>query len=483
MSEQAVSIHGHYYQPAREDPLTGEVPKEEGAQPYRNWNERIHEQCYRPNAELGNFEKISFDLGPTLINWMISHDPATFARIVEQEQRNYDRYGVGNGMAQPYHHTILPLATRHDKLTQIRWGLADFEHRFCHRPTGMWLPETAVDYETLQILAEEGIEFTILAPWQADAADINIAEPYLVELENGERMSVFFYDAELSMRVSFDPGSTANGDRFVSDYVIPRFPTNGHGEDHPRLLIIASDGELYGHHQPFRDKFLFYLTRRETSHPPMLKFTYPGLWLRQHAPVKKIQIRSNTSWSCHHGVSRWKEACPCASNGDWKAQLRKAMNQIAAAVDEQFVRAVSPYLRDPWDLLYRYIEVLHGNLLIYEYIEKVFARQVNAEEKRKIDLLLRSQLCKQRMFTSCGWFFEDFDRLEPRLVVVSAAQAIWWMRLATHIDLIPQAQEWLGKVRSWRSSLRADMVFNGYIERLRYEQLAFPFVQTEIERF
>lgn len=483
MSEQALSIHGHYYQPAREDPITGEVPKEEGAQPYRNWNERIHEQCYRPNAELGNFEKISFDLGPTLINWMISYDPATFARIVGQEQNNFNRFGVGNGMAQPYHHTILPLAARHDKLTQIRWGLADFEFRFCHRPTGMWLPEAAVDHETLQILAEEGVEFTILAPWQAETGGIDIGEPYRVALEDDRQISVFFYDAELSMRVSFDPASTSNGDRFLSDYILPRFAANGHSEEDARLMIIASDGELYGHHQPFRDKFLYYLTHRTPSHPRMLKFTYPALWLRQHPPVKTAVIRQYTSWSCHHGVSRWKEACPCASNGDWKARLRAAMNHIAAAVDEQFVQAVSPYLQQPWELLYRYIDVLHGKLLVNDFIEQVFERKIEAGETRKIDLLLRAQLYKQRMFTSCGWFFEDFDRLEPRLVVVSAAQALWWARLATGVDLIPQAQEWLGKVRSWRSSLRADMVLNSHIERLRYEQLTFPFAQTQIERF
>lgn len=483
MSEKAVCIHGHYYQPVREDPLTGEVPKEPGAHPYRNWNERIHDQCYRPNAELGNFEKISFDLGPTLINWMISYDPATFARIVEQERRNYERFGVGNGMAQPYHHTILPLANRHDKITQIRWGVADFEYRFGHPPAGLWLPEAAVDMETLQILADEGVEFTILAPWQSEDSQIDVGQPYWVEVGGDRRITVFFYEAELSMRVSFDPLATSNGDRFMTEFILPRLSTNGHQPDEARLYIIASDGELYGHHQPFRDKFLYYLTHREFSHPQLVPFTFPGLWLRQHPATRQARIRENTSWSCHHGVARWKEACPCAPNGDWKSKLRQALDWVALKVDEQFVNSVSPYTDDPWQLLYAYIEVLHGKISVRELIKRELNQSLEDEHLHKIDLLLRAQLYKQRMFTSCGWFFEDFDRIEPRIVVVSAAQAIWWVRQATGIDLIPAAKERLAEVRSWRSSLRGDQVFMNHIERLRYEQLSLPFVQSGIERF
>ncbi|MEW6178352.1 MAG: DUF3536 domain-containing protein [Chloroflexota bacterium] len=483
MNEKAICIHGHYYQPAREDPITGEVPKESGAYPYLNWNERIHDQCYRPNAELGNFEKISFDLGPTLINWMISHDPITFARIVEQERRNFLRFGVGNGMAQPYHHTILPLAKTHDKITQIRWGIADFEHRFGHKPAGLWLPEAAVDAETLQILANEGIQFTILAPWQAEDAQIDVGQPYCVELEGNQRIIVFFYEAELSMRVSFDPAATSNGDRFMTDFILPRLSANGYHPDEAKLYIIASDGELYGHHQPFRDKFLYYLTHREFTHPRLVQFTYPGLWLQQHPPAKTVRIREYTSWSCHHGVARWKEACPCAPNGDWKMKLRQSLDWIAEQVDNRYLAAVSPWMDDPWQLLYAYIEVLHGKISAHDLIERETGITIPAEEIYKIDLLLRAQLYKQRMYTSCGWFFEDFDRLEPRIVVVSAAQALWWVKQATGEDLITAAKARLAEVRSWRSSLRGDQVFMNHIERLRYEQLTFPFIQTESERF
>src|SRR5512140_3638531 len=185
MEKLAFSVHGHFYQPPREDPLSGEIPIEPGAAPYRNWNERINAHCYRPNAELGNFERISFNVGPTLMEWMAKNDPETLSRIVEQERRNLDKFGVGNGMAQAYNHTILPLASPQDKVTQVRWGIADFEYHFGHEPQGMWLPETAADDETLWVLADCGIECTILAPWQAapvEGETLDPTHPYQIQL-------------------------------------------------------------------------------------------------------------------------------------------------------------------------------------------------------------------------------------------------------------------------------------------------------------
>ena len=475
MATKTVSIHGHFYQPAREDPISGMMPNENSAAPYRNWNERIHDQCYRPNAEAGNFGRISFDLGPTLINWMISYDPATLSKIVSQERSTYLKYGVGNGMALPYHHTILPLATRHDKITQIAWGIADFEFRFGHKPAGLWLPEAAVDMETLEILADFGIQFTILAPWQAAEYDVDVARPYWVQLENERKIAVFFYQEDLSMRVSFDPGATSNGDRFISDYLRPKFSFNGHRKD-KEFLIIASDGELYGHHQPFRDKFLGYITQKTDTSPDTIGVSFPGLWLQENPPEKFIKIRNNTSWSCHHGVTRWKDACGCTPNGDWKVRLRDALNQIAKAIDEQFYQEIAPLMEDPWQLLYRYIRILHGEYNFGQWLTAITGKSLNAQQVARIDLMLRAQVQKQRMFTSCGWFFEDFDRLEPRLVVNAAAHAVWWMKLATGVDFVPMACDLLSLVHSWRSPLTGDAVFMGQINRLRYEQLPLPFV-------
>jgi alpha-amylase/alpha-mannosidase (GH57 family) len=215
MMTRALCIHGHFYQPPREDPLTGAVPEEIGAAPYRNWNERIHAECYRANAELGNFERISFNVGPTLFDWMAQHDPDTSRKIVEQDRANVRQFGVGNAIAQAYNHAIMPLATSADKRTQVAWGIADFTHRFGRKPQGMWLPETAVDIETLTIMAEQGITFTLLAPWQADAESIDPTEPYLVRLPGGRSIAVFFYHQGLSGRVSFDPALTSNADAFA----------------------------------------------------------------------------------------------------------------------------------------------------------------------------------------------------------------------------------------------------------------------------
>lgn len=475
MVSKAVCIHGHFYQPPREDPITGEIAREEGAAPYLNWNEKILQQCYRPNAELGNFERISFNIGPTLINWLLSYDSATLSKIINQERRAYIKNGVGNGMAMAYNHTILPLARPHDKRTQIKWGVEDFRYRFGHAPQGMWLPEAAVDMETLEILADEGIQFTILAPWQAAEYDVDCSKPYNVALKNDRKIAVFFYQEELSMRVSFDPGATSNGDSFIKNYIRPQFSLNGR-RDQDELYIIASDGELYGHHQTFRDKFLSYITQADNGE---ISFTYPALWLKQHPPQEYVKIRDNTSWSCHHGVARWKEACPCGPNGDWKSRLFTAMHTLADAIDHEYIRLASPYIQDPWQLLYRYIDVLHGERSVREWLAAQCDSRPDAEALTVLERVLRAQLNKQKMFTSCGWFFDDFDRIEPRIIVTATAHAIWWLKLAGGEDLIPQATQLLAQVRSWRTSLHGDSLFLQQINRLRYEQLPLPFTQLE----
>lgn len=482
MSKRAVSIHGHFYQPIREDPTTGIIPREDGAFPYHDWNARIHDQCYRPNAELGNFERISFDIGPTLINWMLSHDPMTVSKIINQERSNYDRYGVGNGMAQPYHHTILPLAALHDKKTQVLWGIADFAHRFGHNPSGLWLPETAVDEETLSVLVDAGISFTILAPWQADTNDLDITQPYWVDLPGGKRIAVFFYDDELSMRISFDPSATSNADHFLNHVLRPRFQPNGKHAELQEMVMIASDGELYGHHQQFRDKFLAYLYH-SPFHMDVTEYTYPGLWLKSHPPTQSIKIKPNTSWSCHHGIARWKEACPCAPSGDWKANLRFAMDQLGARLDELYIKELQSFTSDPWQLLYEFIHVLHGKTTLKNLFETLCRMTPDQEGLTRIDNLLRAQLNKQRMFTSCGWFFEDFDRIEPKNVIVYAAQAVWWAKLATEVDFTDEVVALFSRVHSWRNGIKADRIFSDHIQRLRYGQMTLPFMENESERY
>jgi alpha-amylase/alpha-mannosidase (GH57 family) len=464
MNNLAFCVHGHFYQPPREDPLTGDIPIEPGAAPYRNWNERINAQCYQPNALLGNFEKISFNMGPTLLEWMTDHDPETLSRIVEQDRRNLKKYGIGNAMAQPYNHTILPLARPHDKMTQVLWGIADFQFHFGHRPQGMWLPEAAVDNETLSVMADCGIEFTILAPWQADSNDLDISHPYWAELPGNRKMAVFFYNQDLSTRISFDPGATVNADRFALEALMPKYQMHKGRAVEPQLVMISSDGELYGHHQPFRDKFLDYLMDGALKQQPV-ETVFPGLWLRAFPPQETIAIRQNTSWSCHHGVTRWMGSCGCTSNNEWKAPLREALTKLGDLLDDVYVETLKPFLSDPWQLRHQFIHVIHGVQTLEDFITSRIEQPLEESDVEKIGYLLWAQYERQRIFTSCGWFFDDFDRIEPRNNVAYAAQAVWLTRKATGVDLLEESMDELQKVCSWRTGLSADQVFARHIQR------------------
>jgi len=465
MSIRSFIVHGHFYQPPREDPLTGNIPHEVGASPFANWNERIHAECYRPNADLHNFERISFNLGPTLGAWMQAHDPETCRKISEQDRANVRRFGVGNAMAQAYNHTILPLASTRDKDTQVYWGVADFEYRFDRKPQGMWLPETAADQETLEILASYGIEYTILAPWQAEEGDLDITEPYTVSLPNQRKLAVFFYQRDLSGWISFDSSATINADNFAQFTLQPYFNLGKSQSGEPQVILLASDGELYGHHQHLRDYFLARLVDGASSQIG-LRPTYPALWLRQHPPRRPMKIRDSTSWSCHHGVTRWLGQCACTpGDGSWKAQLRYAFEHLSGEIDRLYLDVLRNYVEDPWLLRNRYIHVLLGQMTLNELLGSMTEKTLTKEQLRRIHLMLEAQRERQRMFTSCGWFFEDFDRIEPKNNVAYSAQAVRLVRLATGVDLEPLVMNDLHRVMSNRSRLRADRVFERHLRR------------------
>lgn len=459
MKKQAFCVHTHFYQPPRENPFTGKIPNEPGAAPFPNWNEQIYNQCYKPNAELGNFSRISFNLGPTLAEWMAEFHPETLQQIIDQETAIYQKFGVGNGMAQAYNHTILPLATHEDKITQIHWGIADFVYHFGHKPEGMWLPETAVDLETLSVLESQGIRFTILAPWQArQRTDFDVTSPYWVELPGDKKIAVFFYDADLSMKVSFMPEVTVNADDFLKNQLLPSFPENSRKE---RYRIIASDGELYGHHQPFRDKFLEWLTTGALRKNPGIENVFPALWLQQYPPEKSIRIINNTSWSCHHGVKRWATVCPCAEHGEWKAGMRHAFNRIAQIVDTEMQKALDPYGWNLVDFRNEYASVLTHQETDKEQLDRLIGRSLPEEETTKLIYLMQAQYERQRMFTSCGWFFGDFERIEARNNLAYAAMAIELVeRVTGNTDYRKQIRRALSKVKSETSGLRASTVFD-----------------------
>jgi alpha-amylase/alpha-mannosidase (GH57 family) len=456
----SLCVHAHFYQPPREDPYTGIVPSEQGAWPFLNWNERIFETCYKPNAELGNFNKISFNLGPTLSQWLKETHPETLAKIVQADSENVKQYGVGNAIAQGYNHTILPLMKRRDKQTQISWGISDFKRTFGRKPQGMWLPETAVDMETLELLVANGIEFTILAPWQAETQDLDTRKAYQVILPDHKSIKIFFYHSGISSRISFDPGSTENADSFILDYVKGEFTSRR--ED--QMLLIASDGELYGHHQVFRDKFLSYLLNGSLS-CQNIDYSFPALQLQKQKVIPIVKIKENTSWSCHHGVERWRGVCSCTLNSDWKKPLKFALDRLSWDIDQIFLEKTQEILSNPWKSREQFIEVILGEKKYSDWIIGQITDPISAVESEIIHFLLQAQMERQRMFTSCGWFFEDFDRIEPKNNIAYAAHAVWLTKQATGIDLSPMTIPYLDKVRSWMSGLTASQVFKDVLVR------------------
>ncbi|MBA4384433.1 MAG: glycoside hydrolase [Anaerolinea sp.] len=459
-SRHSLCVHAHFYQPTREDPLTGIIPKEPGAYPHSNWNELIFEMCYKPNADLGNFSRISFDIGPTLSKWLRQYHPDMLKQIVDADRQNMEHYGVGNAIAQSYHHTILPLGKRRDKQTQIRWGIYEFERTFKHKPLGMWLPETAVDTETLEVLVENGIEFTILAPWQADSKEVDPRKAYQVILPGHKSIKVFFYHSGLSARVSFDPGATENADAFARNFVKPEF----FSVDQNQWLMIATDGELYGHHQIFRDKFLSYLLDGSIS-AQHIETDFPALQLTQQKVFPVIKIREDTSWSCHHGVQRWSGVCSCTPNSEWKKPLREALEMISDEVDKIFVTSCKGVIENAWDARDKYIEVFGGDHKFADWLQNLSGSTLADEKVKQLERLFQAELECQRMFTSCGWFFNDLDRIEPKNAVTYAARAVWLTRQATGIDISLQVTDVLEKSKSWRNVVSALDFFKDAMDR------------------
>ena len=445
-------LHGHFYQPPRENPFTNQIPPEPAATPFANFNEKITVECYAPNAEAGNFDALNFDLGPTLAAWLEKAHPEVLKRIVEADRRHVARYGVGNAMAQAYNHTILPLATTRDKQTQITWGLSDFRHRYGREATGMWLAETAVDLETLDILAQHGITYTVLAPWQA-ASPIDPSEPYRVRLFGGRSITVFFYNAPLSGGVSFDWNTTSNADLFAANYLPGQLQESKREAGQPQLILIATDGELYGHHRPWRDKFLSHLINFGA---PAYGFEVCTLerYMRMFPATREAELRLPSAWSCSHGIARWDIGCECTEgDSSWKGALRRALHNLAAHGDHLFETSAARTLLDPWAARDAYLPVHNG----WETAESFWARfgrkDCPPDEIERTLQLLEAQYYQQYSFTSCGFFFEDLDRIEPRNNIAFARRAIslYWQALG--VDLQRDFLRDLTAAKSWRSSL------------------------------
>ena len=454
-SHQFVCLYGHFYQPPREDPFTGVVPPESGAAPYPNFNEKITIECYQPNATEGNFEHISFDLGPTLATWLEQHHSGTYSTIIEADRRNVARYGVGNALAQAYNHTILPQATTRDKRTQIVWGLEDFAHRFGRRAEGLWLAETAVDLETLDLAAEQGVTYTVLAPWQS-AEPVDPTEPYRVRLPSGRTITVFFYNGPLSGGVSFDWDTTSNADSFAAAYLPSHLNREKVTRGTDQLIVVATDGELYGHHKPWRDRFLSHLVR-EGARAYGFEVTSLGRYLRDHPATREVTLRVPSAWSCAHGVARWSTGCSCTQgDSSWKPALRQALDNLAARLNETFEQDTAHALRDPWTARDAYLGLRNGWTSRNEFWQRFGRngiRRVRKAAAEKAEMLLEAQYYGQSMYTSCGFFFEDLDRIEPRNDIAFARRAISLVWLASKVDLERDFLRDLAQVKSGRTGI------------------------------
>lgn len=439
-------MHGHFYQPPREDPWTEQVPREISADPFHDWNERITEECYEPITkarvldadgnvarQLNALESISFDFGPTLLQWLERAAPDTYDLVLEADRSSRARAnGHGNAIAQPYHHVILPLASRRDKRTEVRWGIADFERRFGRAPAGMWLPETAVDSETVEVLAAEGIAFTVLAPHQVEEAPPQ-GLPGFVRTGGGGSIAVFVYDGDLSHGVAF--GELLRD----AEGWAKRLAPEGVAETAGGLVTLATDGETYGHHHEFGEMALAAViaaleNRRDVRIENFAAF------LARHPATHEITLREPTSWSCAHGVERWRTDCGCKmapeveSQQRWRAPLRDGLEWLANELHDLYASAGGDLFADPWAVRDGYGEVVRGD----EDSREAFVRRAVAKRPGETDgllaragALLEMERDALRMFTSCAWFFDDIGRLEPVQVLRYAAHAI---DLAAEVD-------------------------------------------------
>ena len=456
-----LAIHGHFYQPDRRDPTTDLVPIEESAAPAPNWNERITTECYRPNALAGNFTSIGWDAGATLLLYLRKYHPDVHAALamaatttLPPRQRS-GRRPVGpsgrGAMASGFHHSILPLSIPRDRRTEIIWGTEDFALRFGRAPEGFWLPECAVDMATLADLSDAGIEYVILAPWQA-AESVDTRRPYRVELGSGRSMIVMFYDGGMSADISFRDDASMNADRFISDYVAPRSASLPDGSE--PILLVATDGELYGHHKAYRDWFLRALPAAAERAGVRMRTLGDIVSELDAASLPEVHIAERTSWSCHHGILRWGEtafdasgarvpgnSCYCTGDSGWKPILRAAFDRLADRLDLATENFFTARGLDFWGIRDRYAPVAAGFSDPNSFAWAAVAGSPVADDAKAIadvrDLLTaaRSRLA---MFTSCAWFWDDPSRLEMVNCLRHAAYAVSVIRRVTGVDAEPE---------------------------------------------
>lgn len=459
-NEVFLTIHGHFYQPPRENPWLEAIELQDSALPFHDWNERINKECYNPNSVskivdsrnrildvVNNYEYMSYNFGPTLLSWMEQFAPLTYERIIKADIESISEHnGHGNAIAQVYNHIIMPLANEHDKETQIKWGIRDFEYRFGRKPEGMWLAETAVDDDTLRILEANGIKFTILSPYQADKfkkkgdkewtdvswGNIDPARSYKYNIKSapGKSIDLFFYDGAISRSVAFDE-LLKDGNKFIKRL------KEGVSDcrDFPQIVNIATDGESYGHHTKFGDMALAYVLKVKAKDEGF-KITNYAEYLDKYRSDCEVEIKQASSWSCFHGVGRWKEDCGCSTGGHpgwnqkWRKPLRDALDYLRDELVIIFEQEGPKYFDNVWEIRNKYIDVIldRNEMNVKKFQQENFKSDLSDEQKVHAMELLEIQRQAMLMYTSCGWFFSEISGIETVQIMKYAARA---MQLAT----------------------------------------------------
>ncbi|MCK5241903.1 DUF3536 domain-containing protein [bacterium] len=474
--EKYICIHGHFYQPPRENPWLEAIEIQESAYPYHDWNERITSECYAPNTAarilgakgriteiVNNYSKMSFNFGPTLLSWLEKEAPEVYAAVLEADRLSLERFsGHGAAIAQVYNHIIMPLANRQDKETQVIWGIRDFEHRFQRKPEGMWLSETAVDIETLEVLAENGISFTILAAHQAkqvrkigddewhdvSGSKVDSRLPYRCALPSGKEIVLFFYDNPVAHDVAFGT-LLKNGEHFARR-LLGLFEDIA--EQESQLVHIATDGETYGHHHRYGDMALAYCLN-SIEDQKLAKITIYGEYLEKYLPAQEAQIFENTSWSCFHGIERWQSDCGCNSglmpgaNQAWRGPLRKALDTLRDDLQLIFEKRMKAKIKDARRARNEYISVIldRSEANVKGYLDEHCTHVLAHPEQVRVLKLLEMQRNAMLMYTSCGWFFDEISGIETLQVMQYAARAMQLAQEVVEVDLhknfVDQLQE------------------------------------------
>ena len=478
--EVFLTIHGHFYQPPRENPWLEAIELQDSASPFHDWNERVNKECYNPNSfskvvdsrnrildVVNNYEHMSFNFGPTLLSWMERFAPHTYERVIKADvDSRAEHNGHGNAIAQVYNHMIMPLANEHDKETQIKWGVSDFEYRFGRKPEGIWLAETAVDDDTLRLCEENGIKFTVLSPYQAlkirkegtnnwqDVSWGNIdparSYRYYIKSAPGKFIDLFFYDGAISQSVAFDE-LLKDGNKFIK-----RLKEGiSNLRDYPQLVHIATDGESYGHHTKFGDMALAYVLKIKAEEEGF-KITNYGEYLEKYRSNYEVDIKQASSWSCFHGVGRWKEDCGCSTGGHpgwnqkWRKPLRNALDYLRDELIQVFEQEGEKYFENVWDVRNKYISVIldRSRINVEKFQRENFRPNLSDEDKVRAMELLEIQRQAMLMYTSCGWFFSEISGIETVQIMKYAARAMQVAARFTNKNLEEKFLEILSEAKS-----------------------------------